>query len=175
MWKLDDARLASVGEPVDIEARVGTGVLFNALMLHGTSNPGLLRRVSCDLRFFPLCGFLPSEVHLLGPDPWGTLGERIARANGPVLRAPLLEGLVYLGEEVALSDPPPLSPLNWVKYVAHLMRSEMEAALPYLNRFVNAELMNDPPSVLSAKFHGRPIHQDRLQAVQARLASARRT
>ena len=63
--ELDDQRLAALEKPIEVHAKIGTGVLFNALMLHGTGNPGSQRRVSCDIRFFPLCAFLPSTVHFL--------------------------------------------------------------------------------------------------------------
>jgi len=66
---LKDERLTQIGSPFDIKARAGTAVLFNGLMLHGTSNPGTERRVSCDVRFFPLCGFLPSKVYSLISKP----------------------------------------------------------------------------------------------------------
>ena len=65
-------RLAQLAPPVEIEARAGTGVIFNALLFHGTGKLGARRRVSCDLRFFPLCGFLPSEVHFLDDQPLTT-------------------------------------------------------------------------------------------------------
>jgi hypothetical protein len=67
--QLDDECLKSLGEPIDIQAEPGTAVLFNALLLHGTSKAGAMRRVSCDIRFFPLCAFLPSEVHPLNATP----------------------------------------------------------------------------------------------------------
>jgi len=163
---LDDPRLQTFARPIDLPARVGTGVLFNAMILHGTSNPGPQRRVSCDLRFFPLCGFLPSEVHVLDARGAGALRERQHRVNGPTLRTPLLESLVFLGERVEMDDPPPHSTLNWARYLAHVMDGAPQLGLPYLHRFINTTLLDDPPSVFVEKFHGRPVHEDNLKALR---------
>ncbi|MEP6999582.1 MAG: phytanoyl-CoA dioxygenase family protein, partial [bacterium] len=67
--KLEDPRLSPFRPPIDIQAQAGTAVIFNSLLLHSSSNPGPRRRLSCDLRFFPLCGFLPSTPHILGSQP----------------------------------------------------------------------------------------------------------
>src|SRR5262249_22171700 len=132
---LNDERLAPLGQPIDVSAQVGTAAIFNALMLHGTSNPGSLRRVSCDIRFFPLCGFLPSETHFIGPSPSNALRDGLDRAFSPTLQAPLLEDQVFLGERIELTDVPPLSVLNWAKYVAHLVGGEPNNARHYLEQF----------------------------------------
>ena len=44
--KLEDPRLASFRPPIDIQAKAGTAVIFNSLLLHSSSNPGPRRRVS---------------------------------------------------------------------------------------------------------------------------------
>ena len=171
MWKLDDPRLASLGQPpVDLEAQVGTGVLFHALLFHGTGKLGSLRRVSCDIRFFPLCGFLPSEAHFLDSRPLDMLSRHQERELGPTLLAPVLEQLTYLGEPVAV-EAPPLSTLNWVNYLVELMRGQADSALPHLARFINTNLLEDPESVFTHKFHNRPLHLDRLHAVRDRVAA----
>jgi hypothetical protein len=167
--KPDDPRLASFAPPVDVSAEAGTAVLFNALLLHGTSNAGSKRRVSCDLRFFPLCGFLPSEVHVTDPDSVGRLHDAARRAPGPVLRAPALEALTLLGESVEVEDPPALSSLNWVKYLAHLADGGPEEGLPYLRAFINTQLLDGPAAALIDKFHGRPLLHDNLGAVRERV------
>ena len=119
---LQDSRLDALGTPVDIQAKEGTAVLFNSMMLHGTSNPGPQRRVSCDIRFFPLCGFLPSEPFLLDPDPLETIADGLGRAPGPALLSPLLEDLAFLGTgttriPLPVFEAPPCSVLNWVNYI----------------------------------------------------------
>lgn len=168
MWKADDPRLTKLAKPVDVEAQVGTGVLFNALLFHGTGRLGLRRRVSCDLRFFPLCGFLPSETHILADRPIDFLNRQRARvAASPTLLAPVLEQLALLGEDVHVDAPPPLSTLNWVNYLVELMHGRADDALPHLTRFINTDLLEDPMTVFTQKFHNRPLQQDRLGAVRA--------
>jgi Phytanoyl-CoA dioxygenase (PhyH) len=167
---LEDERLAPFGEPIDVPAQAGTAVVFNALMLHGTSNPGPLRRVSCDIRFFPLCGFLPSETHLLGSSPYSAIREGLAHAFNSVLQAPLLEDQVFLGEKTRLEHVPPLSVLNWVKYLSHVVNGEAEEALPYLERFVNTAIGFDGITAYVSKFHKQPVHEEALLSVRERLA-----
>ena len=170
---LEDRRLASLGDPIDVQARVGSAVLFNALMLHGTSNPGPLQRVSCDIRFFPLCGFLPSEVHFLGASPSDTLRAGLDRTFDPVLRAPLLEDQVFLDEEIGLNGVAPLSVLNWAKYVSLLSHGENDKALPYLEQFVNTQIGFDAVTAYSSKFHNQPVNERMLRSVRERfIASA---
>jgi hypothetical protein len=173
MWKSDDPRHARLAPPVEIEARAGTGVLFNAMLFHGTGKLGSLRRVSCDVRFFPLCGFLPSEVHVLGEQPLQTLRHQRARTGDSTLLAPLLEQLAFLGEGVSADAPPPQSLLNWANYLVELMGGQPETALPHLLRFINTELLEDPAAVFTKKFHNRQIHHDRLRSLRERtLANA---
>lgn len=172
MWKADDPRLSELAPPVEIEARAGTGVLFNALLFHGTGKLGALRRVSCDLRFFPLCGFLPSEAHILDERPIEFLHRQRARAAGPTLLAPVLEQLAFLGNDVTVDDPPAHSTLNWVNYLVELMRDRADSALPHLTRFINTDLLEDPETVFTQKFHNRQLHMDRLRAVRDRAIAA---
>ena len=160
--KLDDPRLASFGEPVDVPARAGSCVIFNSLLLHSSSKPGLRRRVSCDIRFFPLTGFLPSRVHLIGRDPLATLREGLARNDGPTLKAPHLEAAAFLG---LMTTPEPCAPhsiLNWANYLAVLLSGRPDEALPHLGRFVNLERGVDTIEVFASKFHNREIHRDTL-------------
>jgi hypothetical protein len=169
LWKLDDPRLETFGAPVDFPARLGTAVLFNALMLHGTSNPGQGRRVSCDLRFFPLCGFLPSTVHVLRPRPVEALQRAFAAAGGPVLQTPLLEALVFLGETVPDTMPAPHSSLNWVQFLARLVRGDRAGALPFLHRFVNRDLLDEEASVFVDKWQDCGLETANLDALRSRL------
>jgi hypothetical protein len=169
---LDDERLAPLGEPIDIIARAGTAVCFNALMLHGTSNPGPLKRVSCDIRFFPLCGFLPSETHFLDPSPCNALRDGLDHAFSPVLQAPLLEDQVFLGNEIQLGDVPSQSVLNWVRFLSDVVAGRKDEALAHLERFVNTEMGFDSVTAYDSKFRNQPVCEETLRAVRKRVACA---
>lgn len=158
---LADPRLAALGKPLDIQARAGTAVLFNAMLLHGTSNPGPTQRVSCDIRFFPRCGFLPSQPRPVGNGTGGTMAELLPTAPGPTLRAPLLETQIYMGIPTALESAPEHSVLNWVNCVNCLVEGNLVAALPHLERFTNRVIGLDPPEVYVSKFLRRPTYQQR--------------
>ena len=169
--KLDDPRLAAFGvTPIDVTAEYGTCVIFNSLLLHSSSNPGYRRRVSCDLRFFPLTAFLPSQVRLLGADPLATLRAGLARDDAPTLKAPHLEVAAFLGEVTTTTACPPYSILNWANYVTALLNEGPEAALPHLARFVNLEQGIDPGvETYSGKFHDRQRHKSTLANLLAAL------
>lgn len=159
--KLDDPRLLAFGPAIDVRAEVGTCVIFNSLLLHSSSNPGPRRRVSCDIRFFPLTGFLPSQVRVLG-DPLATLRAGLARADGPTLKAPHLEAAAFLGLATAPTDCPPYSILNWANYLAVLLSGRIDEALPHLARFVNTERGVDTVDIYASKFHNREVHHQTL-------------
>lgn len=167
--KLDDPRLSPFRPPVDIAAKAGTAIIFNSLLLHSSSNPGPRRRVSCDLRFFPLCGFLPSTPHILGSEPLHVIRNQLAMADTPTLRDPLLEVLAFMGQDVADGAVPPHSILNWPNYLSVLLGGDASGALPHMERFVNEELGVDAPPVYTSKFHDRPVHTSVLAGVRDRL------
>lgn len=174
---LNDSRLESLGPPVDIQAKEGTAVLFNSMMLHGTSNPGPQRRVSCDIRFFPLCGFLPSEPYLLDQNPLETIAGSLERAPGPVLQSPLLEDLAFLGKETTGVDLPILdvsgySVLNWVNYISMVQSVNPESAIPFLRAMVNERIGVDEPDVYISKFFPCPVRQDTLRNIRQKIGSA---
>lgn len=169
--KLDDPRLEEFGEPIDVEAKAGTVAIFNSLLLHASSNPGPKRRVSCDIRFFPLCGFLPSRPRVLGERPVDALNEGLLRTDGPTLRAPILEDLACLGMTLPDEEVPEHSILNWAYYTQALIREGAEAALPWMERFVNTELGVDSPAAYTSKFHDLPIHGQTLSQARDGLAS----
>ena len=171
---LDDPRLAPLGRPMDVQAEPGLAVIFNGLMLHGTSNRGALRRVSCDIRFFPLCGFLPSEAHLLGSDPAHALAQSLKDRSGVVLQSPLWEDQTFLGEETTLGDIPPLSVLNWVRYLSHVVKGDPDEGLPSLKRLVNEDFGVDKVQSYISKFHRKPLYPAAIQAVKERFALAAR-
>ena len=110
---------------------------------------------------------------MLDEKPVEMLRRQRDRAAGPTMSAPLLEQLAFLGEDARIETPPALSILNWVNYVAELARGNAEAALPHLTRFINTDLLEDPPAVFTQKFHDRPLQHERLRAVRERATSSR--
>jgi len=72
--------------------------VFNALLMHATSNPGPKRRLSCDIRFFPLTGFVPSRPNVISPRPMKAIRDALQAHDGPTLQAPLREALAFLGQ-----------------------------------------------------------------------------
>jgi hypothetical protein len=165
---LDDPGLAGFRPPVDVPAREGTAVVFNALLLHATSNPGPRRRLSCDIRFFPLTGFVPSEPRVIGDRPLRAIHAALERGDGPTLQAGRREALAFLG----LGHPtevPPYSILNWANYLITLLTNGAAAALPHLVRFTNTELGWDAPDAYFPTLHDRPLQQVPLRAVRAHL------
>jgi len=167
---LKDPRLTAFGAPIDLPARRGTAVVFNSLLLHASSNPGPRRRVSCDIRFFPLCGFLPSIPYALGDASLAALQQALIEPTGPTLAAPIRESLAYLGEDVLDEDVPPHSILNWANYLHHYVRGNHSAALPYLERFVNQVSGVDGPDPYTSKFHNQPIHRDTITYARRLMA-----
>jgi hypothetical protein len=168
--KLDDQRLTPFGDYIDIEAREGSAVIFNSLLLHSSSNPGFKRRVSCDIRFFPFCGFLPSQVQALSPRPVDAIRKGLERPDGETLRAPLLESLAFMGQDVFDDGVPKYSILNWANYLDVLLHGDPARALPHLVRMVNTELGVDGPEAYVPKFHDKPVHVSTLRQVRERLA-----
>lgn len=167
--KLEDPRLASVDKPIDVKAEYGTAVVFNALLLHASSNPGYRRRVSCDIRFFPLCAFLPSSAHVLSKEPLAELRRGLERADGPTLREPFLEAAAFMGVERELEKCEPYSILNWSNFVRHTVNGDLDAALADLTRFVNTERGIDGVEAYSAKFHDKTVHAAPLAGLLERL------
>ncbi len=158
----DHELLDSFRGSFDAASEPGTAVLFNSLLLHGGTRPSFLRRVSCDVRFFPLCGFLPSDVHVLTKEPMAVIHKALKAEPDVVLRAPLLEDLVFLGQDVELEDPPPLSVYSWAKYIYHVIRGQSDRALSYFERFVNTNIGIAPPEAYISKYHGHPISKESL-------------
>ncbi|HEY2804504.1 MAG TPA: phytanoyl-CoA dioxygenase family protein [Gemmatimonadales bacterium] len=169
---LNDDRLKNFRPPVDIQAKVGTCVIFNSLLLHSSSNPGPRRRLSCDIRFFPLCGFLPSTPYVLGDRALETIKSQLAKTEGATLREPLLEVLAWLGENVLDTSVPPHDIRNWANYLSVLLGGDPARALPYMVRFVNEKIGVDGPDAYTSKFHDRPVHDDVIEGVRARLKTA---
>ena len=168
--QFDDPRLTPLGPPLDIVARRGEGVIFNALMLHGSSNPGTSRRVSCDLRFFPLTAFLPSEVHVLGEDPQEQHLEGLAAATTDRLRAPFLEAEVFLGHGIGELEPEGHSPVLWVQYLRRLLAGDLAGARQSFERFVNAGFGVDDVSAYERLFDGQR-HPEAIEGLRAQVSA----
>jgi hypothetical protein len=165
---LDDERLQMLGEPVDFPATRGRALLFHGLLMHSTTNPGVSRRVSCDMRFFPLCGFLPTIPWLLGEDPPRFLQPIIG--DEAILRAPRLETLVYLGQPPRLDGLSDHSVLNWVRYIERVVAEDRDGALEHLERFANAALTGEAVDVYRKKYHHHELRPETMARARQALA-----
>jgi hypothetical protein len=163
--KLDDPRLASFGTPIDVKAEYGTAMVFNALLLHSSSNPGFRRRVSCDIRFFPLCAFLPSKVHVLGESPLAEFRRGLESTDGPTLREPYLEAAAFLGLRRDPVRCDRYSILNWSNFVQHTVQGDPVKALEALTQFTNSERGIDGVGAYAGKFHNQPVHRSTLEGL----------
>lgn len=168
---LEDPWLEQFGTPIDVPAEEGIAIVFNSLLLHASSNPGPRRRVSCDIRFFPLCGFLPSLPRVLGERPAEWLRTAESMSHGPTLTAPIRETLAFLGEDVLDESVPPHSILNWANYLHRYLRGEANAAAEMV-RFVNTDRGLDTPEIYTSKFHNQPIHREPIERAREQLAAA---
>lgn len=167
--ELDDERLEMLGEPIDFPAERGRALLFQGLLMHSTTNPGESRRVSCDVRFFPLCGFLPTVPWILGPDPVADL-EPVA-GDDETLRCPRLETQAHLGRRPDLGDVDEQSVLNWVGYVERRVAGDDDGALAYLERFTNPALTGESWEVYRDKYHHFELHAETRERARRALAS----
>jgi len=148
---LEDERLEILGEPLDFPAERGRALIFHGLELHSTANPGPSRRVSCDVRFFPLCGFLPTVPWVLGEEP----AQDLEPINGDdeILAAPRLETQAWMGRSPDLGTPEEHSILNWVQYIESLVAEDRDGALAHLEQFTNASLTGEAVEVYRDKYH----------------------
>lgn len=166
---LEDARLEMLGEPVDFAPQRGKALVFNAMLLHSSVHPGPSRRVSCDVRFFPLCGFLPTVPWILGDDP-----ERDLQAlpqDNEILQMPRFETQVFLGRDPHLENLPEHSILNWATYIEAVHRGDLEGALAHLERLTNPALTGETWDVYRDKYHGRPISRTTLEMAARGVAA----
>jgi len=168
----DDPRLAKLGPSIQIRAEPGKAVLFHALLVHGSCQPGPRRRASCDLRFFPLCGFLPSQPFFLHKRPLHAVASQLERSSPEVLRAPRLESQVFLGQRAEPGEIGPRSVLNWVRVIERLTQNDDAAAMRHLRRFVNQELSTGTAESYAMRLLRRPLEGGMLTTLQNRLAEA---
>ena len=163
---IDHPSLSKLGDPLEIPARPGDGVMFNSLLLHGTGSAGAGRRVSCDIRFFPSCPYLKSTARTLVDSPAEFLEKRLAEETGPTLRAPLLENQAITGRMGENVEAEPHSILNWANYLNDVCNGEFSDSLLHLSRFANAELGLDRPEAYIEQFHQHPMEPNTLDRIR---------
>ena len=174
----DDHKLQYFQREVDITARRGSAILFNGMTLHGTGDAGPGRRASCDIRFFPLTGFLPSEPHLLDPNPFAFLIQKFRDEKDSTLLAPLYQDLVFLGKtnlpEKVMRDmkDEPYSHLHWIPYLTATIQGNHEEASHFLQKLVNREIGIDDPFYVVKKYRDHTIHAQTLRIVREKIALA---
>lgn len=166
--QLDDERLEMLGTPLDFPAERGRVLIFHGLLMHSTANPGVSRRVSCDVRFFPLCGFLPSTPWVLGENPTAELQP--ADGDDETLRTARLETQVYLGRPTGLDELPEHSVLNWVRYIESLVAGDRDGALEHLERFTNPALTGETYDVYRKKYHHHELSTETMERARRALA-----
>ena len=163
---VDHERLPQFGDPVEFEAKPGTGIIFNSLLLHGTGHAGPGRRVSCDIRFFPACPYLQSPVYPLVGAPSAFIQQRLERETGPTLQAPLFESLALTGSMDEVVEAPEHSILNWANYLNEVCKGAPDRAVGHLRRFANTEIGTDTPETYIDQFHGKPMHGATLDKIR---------
>lgn len=168
----DDERVVQLGPPVDIQARRGQAILFHAMLVHGSCNAGPRRRVSCDIRFFPLCGFLPTQPVFLHEHPCQALATQLETNPPDTIRASLQESQVFLGQKPELTAAEPLSVMNWVQVVEALARNDKASAFEHLRQFVNHEIGTGTVEDYSDRMLNCPINGAMLKQLSERLAQA---
>lgn len=161
---LDDDRLDFLGEPIDILPRRGRALLFHSLILHSSVAPGPDRRVSSDIRFFPLCAYLPSKIWVLGDDPEAQFDN--LDQQDEILAASRYEALVYLGRDTGLEEIADCSVLNWASYVEAVKKGEDDRAIQSLKRFTNLGLTGESHQTYVDKYHEYPMNMDTLKRAQ---------
>lgn len=168
---LDDPKLAAFRPHFDLQARPGIAAIFNAMLLHATSNPGPRRRLSCDIRFFPLTAFVPSTPRVIAARPIKAIRDALERGDGATLQAPRREALAFLGQGGVDPSVPGLSILNWANYITTLLQDGPDAALPHLTRFVNTREGWEGPEAYLSVLHNRPVHSPTLTALRSELGA----
>ena len=168
---LEDERLNALGEPFDFPAHRGKALLFHSLILHSSVNPGDDRRVSIDVRFFPLCAYLPSAPWVLGDNPERDLVP--VYGDGDTLAASRLEAQVYLGRDPQLGDVPEHSTLNWVNYINAIAKGDRDAALPHLERFTNPSVTGEGVDIYRDKYHAHPFHDLTMERARRAIAATK--
>jgi hypothetical protein len=163
---VDHERLAQFSAPIEFEAKPGTGIIFNSLVLHGTGHGGPQRRVSCDIRFFPSCPYLQSPLYALVESPAAFIQERLAVETGSTLQAPLFEHLALAGRMGEFVHAPAHSILNWANYLNEVCNGDPDRAVAHLKRFANTRLGMDTAETYVQQFHGFPMNRETLDHIR---------
>lgn len=167
---LEHDNLGLLGEPFDFRAERGKALLFHSLILHSSVNPGPARRVSIDIRFFPLCGYLPSSPWVLSDTPEADLDP--IEGDGETLRASRYEASVYLGRSPELDAPQELSVLNWIKYIEHVKNDDRDGALRWLENFTSTALTGEDYTIYRDKYHAHQMHPETTKRALQGLAGS---
>jgi len=170
-----------VGPVVEYTPTLGQVVIFNFLVLHG-SGPSVLpstfslgpqpTRISCDLRFFPFMGILDSQAHVLRPDPVGWMKERSAAYTDDFLRAPLFEGLAYLGESIDWPELPRHSVAHWARFAEGLVRGDEAQQRQAIAGLVNTEIGFDALDSYLERFAAAALHPTPYQSIADQVPQA---
>jgi hypothetical protein len=88
----------------------------------------------------------------------------LASTKEGVLQIPLLESLAWLGEMPELGAIPDKSSLNWISFLHHRLRHDLEGAFAALARFVNKEAGIDTPQIYATKYGNYPFAKKALMA-----------
>lgn len=131
--------LERFGPPVEIRAEKGQVLIFNFLVLHGTSNPGPRTRISCDLRFFPFCGILDSVPTVMRPQPVQWIRRRLNEIEGDLLAAPLYEALAYLAQPIEWPRIESHSILHWARFIEGLVMGNDDQMTASVEGLANTE------------------------------------
>lgn len=169
-----------VGEVVEYQPERGQALIFNFLLLHGsgsafpTSSSGGPEptRISCDLRFFPFCGILDSEVSCLRPHPIEWVRERVAGLTDDLLLAPLFETLAYLEEPVEWPPLPRYSVAHWSRFVEGLIKGDQGLRTRAIEALVNTEQGFDPVGVYQQRFAAAELRSRPYASIERQLPKA---
>jgi len=140
----DEAGVDQLGPSIEVKAQEGQVLLFNFLVMHGTTRPGPATRISCDARFYSFCGILDSEPAVLRPDPVDWIRARLREPRGETLAGPLYETLAYLGESIDWPELHPLSILHWARIIEGVVQGDADEVRGAIAQFVNCERGFDP-------------------------------
>jgi len=164
----DDPRLEQLAAPIEFSARPGTAVLFNAMLIHGSGRSGNQRRVSCDIRMFPLCGFLPTQPYFLDDQPLAALAND--DEQDPFLRLPRQEAQLFLGQQPTSRLPEEYGLEYWLGVVRGLLAGDVDAAEAQLEPLVNTALSTGSVADYAARLLSRFPSAEMLAELHARLA-----
>jgi hypothetical protein len=166
----DEGGVEQLGPSVEVKAEEGQVLLFNFLVMHGTTRPGPATRISCDARFFPLCGILDSEATVLRPDPVAWIRARLREPLTEPLAGPLYEALAYLGETIEWPSVRQHSVLHWARVIEGLVRGDAAQVRDGVAQFVNTQDGFDPAGDYVERFAGLALQPRAYRSVLGHLS-----